>query len=362
LILHLTKKLADKLKLSLVSETVTDDLLSWRANYVQEQGFSFLVFMNDASRFTVIINNVKAEELEKLPELFKRMLRESLLTLGVNPEVVDLYIGELGEITYSKNADRKRTAQLNKNVEAAWWFLREYQDDIELSAYSNEMIYNTSGVDEILVPRKKMIELLSKYGLPVRKIRAFDLNVKLDLGNRSAVRRLRVPANISFEQLHKVLQIAFEWKGYHLYSFGLFKKWSKSYYARPDVEFILEPDLYNAYEAKPIAKPIVGVKLSDYVPEYKKILYYYDFGDDWHHYIEIENIIDDCEEDLPILLSGEGDSPPEDVGGSVGFAEFLEIIANPKHEDYERMTQWARSQWWTPFDFDMIARHVKAGF
>ena len=207
-----------------------------------------------------------------------------------------------------------------------------------------------------------MFEFLGSYGMPVLKFRAFDLNARLDLGGKDAVRRLRVPAGITFERLHKLLQKAFGWKDYHLYSFGLFKEWSRNYYAAPDIELVLESDQYDAYEANPEARSIAGVKLSDYVPDYQKIMYCYDFGDDWRHYIEIENIIDSCGEELPVLLSGEGDAPPEDVGGSGGFAEFLEIIANPEHEDYGHMTEWAKSQWWKPFDFEMSARLVKSGF
>ena len=356
MILHLTKKLADKLKLSPVSEPAADEFYSWRANYVQEHGFRFVVFMNDASRFTVIINEAKAEKLKKLPEVFVKTLRETLLAISVNPEVIDRYITELGEISYAKNSDRKKTAQLNKNTETAWWALRDLTDNVDISVFANEMIYNTSGSDEVLVPKEKMLEMLGRYGLPVRKCRAFDLNVHLDLGSRKAIRRLRVPASITFERLHKLLQKAFSWKNYHLYSFGLFKEWSEHYYARPDIELVMEPD---SFEANPEAKSMAGMKLSDYIPEYRKILYVYDFGDYWRHYIDIENITDDCGEELPVLLSGEGDAPPEDVGGSGGFAEFLEIIADPEHEDYEHLTAWAKSQWWKPFDFEWVARSVK---
>ena len=60
---------------------------------------------------------------------------------------------------------------------------------------------------------------------------------------------------------------------------------------------------------------------------------------------------------LPILLSGEGDSPPEDVGGAGGFADFLEIISNPKHEEYREMSKWAVG--WKCFDFERVAKRVK---
>jgi hypothetical protein len=62
-------------------------------------------------------------------------------------------------------------------------------------------------------------------------------------------------------------------------------------------------------------------QLSEYLPKYKKILYRYDFGDDWRHYIEIDNIIEDCGEILSLLLSGEGDAPPEDLNNFCGLSE-----------------------------------------
>ena len=362
MILHLTKKLADRLQLEPEPLPVEDDFLSWRANYVQERGSCFVVFMNDASRFTVIINKAKAAKIKILNELFVQTLRETLLALGVNPEVIELYIAELGEVTYSKNNERKRISQLNKHVETAWWSLRSLSDDTELSLDANGMIYNTSGIDEVLVPREKMLELLVRYGLPVLKFQALDLNVRLDLNGRDAVRRLRVTSNTTFERLHKLLQYAFEWNDRHLYKFGLFKEWSENNYARPDVEFVSEAGLYDVYEANPEAKSKTVVKLSDYVPEYLKILYIYDFGDSWHHYIEVENVIEDCGDELPVLLSGEGDSPPEDVGGAAGFAEFLEIIADPEHEDYEHIKEWAKTRWWKSFDFELTAKQVSRKF
>ena len=355
--LHITKKLADKLKLAPAPQEAGDALYSWRANYVQGHGFHFVVFMNDASRFTVVINEAKAAKLKKLPELFLHTLRETLLAFSVNPEVIEQYIADAGSVTYTKNSDRKKTAQLNKSTDTVWYSLRDYTDDVDLSVRVSAE--TTVGSDEKFVPAEKFLELLGRYGLPVRKCRAFDLNVRFDLDGRDALRRLRVPANLSFERLHKLLQTAFGWKNCHLYSFGLFKEWSGNYYARPDVELVVESDQYDAYEANPDAKPVAGVKLSDYVPEYTKILYAYDFGDDWHHYIDVERGIDDCEEELPVLLSGEGDAPPEDVGGIGGFAQFLGIIADPAHEDYEHMTQWAKSQGWGPFDFETVAERVR---
>ena len=192
--------------------------------------------------------------------------------------------------------------------------------------------------------------------LPLHDTRAVDLCVRLDLGGRDAVRRLRVSADITFERLHVLLQTAFGWKNYHLYNFGLFRKWSENYCAHPDVELVASGE---ELKVNPIAKPIAGLKLSNYVPEYRKILYTYDYHDDWRHYIEIENIIDAYREKLPVLLSGEGDAPPEDVGGADRFAEFLEAIADPSHEKHGHLIACAKSTQWKPFDFETVARLVR---
>ena len=40
-------------------------------------------------------------------------------------------------------------------------------------------------------------------------------------------------------------------------------------------------------------------------------------------------------------LSGERHCPPEDVGGVPGYAEFLEVIFEPGHEEYEHYVRWA---------------------
>ena len=360
MILYVTSKLAEKLKISPKPNIFeVDSFYSWRAHYVQEHGYRFVVFMNDATRYTIVINEAKADKLKKIEKLFFHILRETFGVMGINPEVISRYINELGNIYYAKNSDKKKTAQLNKNVNDTWWLLRDITDDVELSVECNRMVYNTSGSDEVLIPNEKMLELLKRYGLPIRKCRAFDLNVRLDLDGRDAIRKIRVPADITFEQLHKILQTAFGWLSYHLYCFGLFNKWSKNYYAKPDIELVMSEE---DYAVNPNAIIMAGIKLSDYIPEYGKILYTYDFGDDWHHYIELDDIIEDCEDDLPKLLYGEGDAPPEDVGGSGGFADFLEIISDPNNYEYEHTISWVKSVRWKPFDFDTIAWRINRNY
>lgn len=60
---------------------------------------------------------------------------------------------------------------------------------------------------------------------------------------------------------------------------------------------------------------------------------------------------------LPLCLKGKGACPPEDIGNVWGYYEFLETIADPKHERHEELMEWGG-----PFDpesFD-AARATKA--
>jgi hypothetical protein len=71
--------------------------------------------------------------------------------------------------------------------------------------------------------------------------------------------------------------------------------------------------------------------------------YRYDMGDGWQHRIVIESLPPDGDVrdlPLPICVAGENACPPEDVGGPHGYALFLEILGDRKHEQHDEMLRW----------------------
>ena len=56
---------------------------------------------------------------------------------------------------------------------------------------------------------------------------------------------------------------------------------------------------------------------------------------------------------------GEGKTPPEGVGGVLGYEEFLYIINRPGSGEYESACQWAESQGYKEFDIDLLNRRLK---
>ena len=62
----------------------------------------------------------------------------------------------------------------------------------------------------------------------------------------------------------------------------------------------------------------------------------------------------------PRCVEGERACPPEDCGGVWGYAEFLEAIADPKHESHEDMLEWVGGEFDPErFDLDAVNRELR---
>jgi hypothetical protein len=59
----------------------------------------------------------------------------------------------------------------------------------------------------------------------------------------------------------------------------------------------------------------------------------------------------------PVCLEGARACPPEDVGGTWGYQEFLEAMADPGHERHEEFREWIGGRF-DPEAFD-LARVTK---
>ena len=169
-------------------------------------------------------------------------------------------------------------------------------------------------------------------------MKRYILKVELDQISPSVWRRFIVPAHISLDRLHDVLQIVMGWHDYHLYEFGI---GTKVYTEGPESkEDGLEAGKYTLEEL---------VKRKG-----RTISYRYDFGDDWTHTITLEQIVGkeqfvselSKEEELKLFriplmcMEGQGACPPEDVGGIFGYQEFCEAIKNPGHARHKEFSDW----------------------
>jgi hypothetical protein len=97
-------------------------------------------------------------------------------------------------------------------------------------------------------------------------------------------------------------------------------------------------------------------KLGQLVPKKgSTFLYEYDFGDSWLHELVLEDMIEPkAGKTRAVCLGGERACPPEDCGGTYGYAELLEVIRDPDHEEYLDTITWLGGHF-DPDEFDTEA-------
>ena len=142
-------------------------------------------------------------------------------------------------------------------------------------------------------------------------------------------RRFVVPSSVTLQRLHLILQDVMGWTNSHLYKFQIgTKEYAEPH---PDNEFN-ELDFKNSRRTK--LRQLITKKGDVF-------LYDYDFGDSWDHMLLVEDILEyEPHKRYPICLTGERACPPEDCGGTYGYAELLEVISDPEHEDYPDTMTW----------------------
>lgn len=147
--------------------------------------------------------------------------------------------------------------------------------------------------------------------------------------SRPIWRRLQVPGTIRLRALHNVFQAVMGWTNVHLHQFEK----GKTYWSEPERDG-LDDDVINESRV-----PLDTVLTA----EGDSMAYLYDFGDSWRHQVILEKILplDSAASPTPVCLAGERRCPPEDVGGAPGYREFLDVIFDPKHEEFSHFRGWA---------------------
>jgi hypothetical protein len=91
-----------------------------------------------------------------------------------------------------------------------------------------------------------------------------------------------------------------------------------------------------------------------------RIMYEYDFGDDWCHELILRRVPREMGVKYPCCTAGARSCPPEDVGGPSGYADFLEAWEDADHEEHKSMRQWVGRKF-EPEHFDLEATNKAIG-
>ena len=171
----------------------------------------------------------------------------------------------------------------------------------------------------------------------------YQLKITLNNVTPPVWRRVAVPANLSFSQLAYVFNTVMGWCGYHLFMFTFYRDMLEIEEESPDYPFEEMWDDRERLEAK---RTCIGDILDEDV---KSFTYIYDFGDDWHHTVKVEKVLD-LDKNCSQLLKYKGECPKEDCGGPWGYRTLVETLSNPEDPEYEDMMEWSQGK--ATMDFD----------
>jgi len=165
--------------------------------------------------------------------------------------------------------------------------------------------------------------------------RIYQYKIELEGITPTIWRRIQVPEDYSFWDLHVAIQDAIGWLDYHLHLFLIRRKHSRV------ATQIGIPDDY-AFEGSPEILPGWEIPISDYFHDVGITAdYEYDFGDGWRHKVLLEGILlREKGHKYPRCIDGARACPPEDCGGVHGYSRLLEVLADPDDEEHESMLEW----------------------
>lgn len=167
------------------------------------------------------------------------------------------------------------------------------------------------------------------------KRRLFQFHVCLRDIEPTIWRRIQVPADYTFWDLHVAIQDAMGWQDYHLHVFRFYDP-----HTRDEVEIGI-PD-FEVARAEDTCLAGWEVPIKKHFAEPGDLsVYTYDFGDGWNHRITLEAVVRAVpRKRYPVCTDGQRACPPEDCGGPMGYQGLLEIMRDPDHERYEDMLEW----------------------
>lgn len=160
-------------------------------------------------------------------------------------------------------------------------------------------------------------------------------------------REIEVPGSYTFWDLHVAIQDAMGWLDCHLHAFLPID--SESDDARWEIGIPVDDELVGGRETLaslevPVTKHFHNIG--------DRMIYVYDFGDDWIHDDVLTDVIACDSERSVACTGGERACPPEDCGGPPGYQTMLEALADPVHDQHDDMKRWLGNS----FDFEKFER------
>ena len=281
---------------------------------------------------SIKLTPLQRETLTEHTEL-KPAIKRKLMKVAAGTQTIEFTRDELNEIydttgeaaTYARGREKQRLMAVQAKI------VRIFEKD-------------HAALFEPMMPKTGQKPVCSK---DIFQFRITLMDIEPPIWRRIQVR------DCTLGELHEHIQAAMGWQDCHLHQFTI-----------NDVEF--GPIAPDAMPFGPEFEDETQVVLSDVLPQQgERFLfgYTYDFGDDWRHEVLLEgkpNAI--AGEKYPVCLEGERACPPEDVGGPWGFADYLEALTDPSHDQHAELLEWRGRFDPEVFDAAKVTRTMRTAY
>ena len=285
--------------------------------------------------------------LDRIPQVIEHALRLH----GVDDAFVGAERDAMAEVRIAPTNDRRVLGVMNEFTFLGEHFQADYPGDLASlslrladtpvgplrsgSGFPILALAEVAGTDPAAVPSRRKRALSPTMAAPA-KGHVYQLMVTLQDTEPPVWRRVLVDGASTLDQLHEVIQAAFGWWNYHLHDFEV----DGTEYGVPD------PD-WADWRGEVIDERTV--RLDEVAEAGSRLEYRYDFGDNWQHEIVVEKVQPaEAGTTVPACVDGQRAGPPEDCGGTWGYRELLEILADPSHPEHRERRAWLGQ----PFDPD----------
>jgi hypothetical protein len=185
---------------------------------------------------------------------------------------------------------------------------------------------------------------LVKPAPPKKPAAAAMISLKVTLRNTKPPiwRRILMPVSMTLADLHLAIQTAMGWYNCHLHEFDV------------DGRRYGDPSYKDDWDDEAVADESC-LRLSALARSgVTRFRYIYDFGDRWEHDILIEKASPTgVMKARPACTAGKRNCPPEDCGGPWGYAELIEVLADPAHPRYDEKLDWTGDEF-EPETFSVV--------
>lgn len=171
---------------------------------------------------------------------------------------------------------------------------------------------------------------------------SYLLKIKLCDIKPTVWRRFVVPADVTLDVLHEIIQVVMGWENYHLHRFSID---GRNYMPGEACE-----DTGGLPESEHMLVQVAQQKGA-------KLHYEYDLGDCWEHEITVESTdYSDPYWQYPVYcIAGAMACPPEDSGGCGGYENVCEVLADKNHPEHQLIVRWLGDDYdRTSWDIDEV--------